>query len=462
MAARKNNKVTRRSGGVGAERRLQKITRALEGMIGGDLDRQLPISPAGDELDALCYSVNILVGELAFATANLRRARAEAEAANAAKSSFLRAASHELRTPLAVIVWLVEAIKDPTRVPPERVERSLTGIRRSADELLRTTEAVLDLSRLDDPNARPEVEETNVIAIVGEAIENLRPLAERKQIVMRLAVDAGVPSAVMTNSHHFRQVVVNLVANAIKFTTQGEIVVRVRRRAGKLAIDVEDPGVGIPFAARGRIFEPFFQVDRSVSQRVGGSGLGLAIAKRFAEGLGGDVRLRASREGQGSTFRFTIPLQIPAGNGEPSSSGGRRAPSAPRPRPLEGLRVLVADDERLVRDALAKLLEMEGATVGCASNGEEAVTMALAEDFALVLMDIRMPVVDGLEATSRLRAANFGRPIVALTANASPEQRAACFAAGCTDHLTKPIAGTDLVAKVAATWRSGQAGDTPQ
>ena len=130
----------------------EKITRALEAMIGGDLDRQLPVSSAGDQLDAICYSVNILVGELAFATANLRRAQAEAEAANAAKSTFLRAASHELRTPLAVIVWLAELLQDPARVPPERFVRSLAGIRRSAEELLRTTEAVLDLSRLDHPN----------------------------------------------------------------------------------------------------------------------------------------------------------------------------------------------------------------------------------------------------------------------------------------------------------------------
>jgi signal transduction histidine kinase len=453
MAARK--KLTRRARGGGSAR-LRKIARALEGMIGGDLERQLPISAAGDELDAICYGVNILVGELAFATANLRRARADAEAANAAKSSFLRAASHELRTPLAVIVWLAEAIKEPARLPPERVERSLAGIRRSADELLRTTEAVLDLSRLDDPNARPEVDATDVIATIGEAVENLRPLAERKLLGLRVAVEPRVPPILMTNAQHFRQVVVNLVANAIKFTREGEIVVRVRRQAGKLAVDVEDPGIGIPARAHRRIFEPFFQVDRSVSQRLGGTGVGLAIAKRFAESLGGDVRLRASREGRGSTFRFTIPLLGPADDGTARSKGVRRT-TAPRARPLEGLRILVADDERLVRDALAKLLELEGASVGCAANGEEAVTMALNNDFELVLMDIRMPVLDGLEATSRLRAAKYVRPILALTANASPEQRAACFAAGFTDHLTKPIAGSVLISKVVATWRTAAA-----
>jgi signal transduction histidine kinase len=453
MASRK--KVTRRPR-RGAKARMRGIIRALEAMIGGDLERQLPVSSAGDDLDAICYSFNILVGELAFATANLRRARAEAEAANAAKSSFLRAASHELRTPLAVIVWLAEAIRDPARVPPERFERSLAGILRSADELLRTTEAVLDLSRLDEVNEKPPTDATDVLAIIGDAIENLRPLADRKQLGIRLAVEPGTLTTVMTNAQHLSQVVVNLVANAIKFTTNGEIVVRVQRDRGKLAIDVEDPGIGIPVQSRGRIFEPFFQVDRSVSQRLGGTGVGLAIAKRFAEGLGGDVRLRASREGVGSTFRFTIPALLPPGSGAPRTKKGQPAAAPPpaRARPLEGLRILIADDEKLVRDALAKLLETEGAAVDCATNGEEAVTMALAQDFALVLMDVRMPIVDGLEATTRLRAAKFRRPIFALTANALPEQRAACFAAGCDDHLTKPIAASELVAKVAAASRA--------
>ena len=167
---RESKKVTRQAGAAAPTGPpASKIARALEAMIGGDLERQLPISPAGDELDAICYSVNILVGELAFATANLRRAQAEAEAANAAKSSFLRAASHELRTPLAVIVWLAELLKDPARVPPERFARSLAGIRRSADELLRTTEAVLDLSRLDDPNDEPNRKRRTSLATVARS-----------------------------------------------------------------------------------------------------------------------------------------------------------------------------------------------------------------------------------------------------------------------------------------------------
>jgi signal transduction histidine kinase/CheY-like chemotaxis protein len=453
MAARDRKKVAPKRGASADRRRLEKITRALEAMVGGDLDRQLPVSPEGDELDAISYSVNILVGELAFATANFRRAQAEAEAANAAKSKFLRTASHELRTPLAVIVWLTELLRDPERVPPERFVRSLTGIRRSAEELLRTTEAVLDLSRLDHPDEEAEPEVIDVSETVREALENLQPLAERKQIGLRLVMGPGVPATLRTNGQHFRQVIVNLVANAIKFTAQGEVVVRVQRADGALAVDVEDTGIGIPEGAQARIFEPFFQVNRAAAQKLGGSGVGLALAKRFVEKLKGHLWLVSSSEGEGSTFRFTLPLDTASGIVEVVFEGDHTPVLPVRARPLEGLRVLVADDEELMLDALCKLLETAGAIVGRATDGEQAMEKALAQDFALILMDIRMPVLDGLGATSRLRAAGFWRPIVALTASATPDQRAACLAAGCNDHLTKPIAAAELVSKVAAVCR---------
>jgi len=436
------------------KRRLRRIARSIDAMIGGDVERQIPISEAQDELDAICYGMNILVGELAFATADMRRARAEAEAANAAKSAFLRSASHELRTPLAVIVWLAETLRDPTRVPPERFARSLAGIRRSAEELLRTADAVLDLSRVDQPNAEPAPELVELVEVFREVLENLQPLAERKQLRLRLALSPGVPAVVRTNGQHVRQVLINMVANAIKFTQQGEVVVRVQREDSQVVIDVEDTGIGIPAEARDRIFEPFFQVNRAAAQRLGGSGVGLALAKRFAEQMGGALCLRSSIEGEGSTFRFTLPFTSDSGVVEVVMDPGEDTPVLPvRVRPLEGVRVLVADDEELVLDALCKLLETAGATVGRASDGEQAMTLALAQDFALILMDIRMPVLDGLGATSRLRAAGFWRPIVALTAGATADQKAACLAAGCNDHLTKPIAPEDLVSKVAAVCR---------
>jgi signal transduction histidine kinase len=241
--------------------------------------------------------MNILIGELEFTTAKVRRAQEEAEAANAAKTTFLRTASHELRTPLAVIVWLADMLKDPSRVPPERFARSLAGIRRSAEELLRTAEAVLDLSRLDDPAVKAPTEPIDLADTVREAVDNLQPLAERKQIGLRMTIQPGVPATLMTNGQHVRQVVMNLVANAIKFTLQGEVVVRVHRLGTQAAVDIADTGIGIPEASRTRIFEPFFQVNRAAAQQLGGSGVGLALAKRFAERLGGDLSLQASVEG---------------------------------------------------------------------------------------------------------------------------------------------------------------------
>ena len=273
-------------------------------------------------------------------------------------------------------------------------------------------------------------------------------------MVLSTAGTPGVPAVLKTNGQHVRQVIANLVANAIKFTQQGEVVVRLQREDSRVLIDVEDSGIGIPAEARDRIFEPFFQVNRAASQRLGGSGVGLALAKRFAEKLGGELGLRSSIEGEGSTFRFVVPFKNDSGVVEVVMDPGEETPVLPvRVRPLEGLRVLVADDEELVLDALCKLLETAGATVGRATDGEQAMALALAQDFALILMDIRMPVLDGLGATSRLRAAGFWRPIVALTASAAADQRDACLAAGCNDHLTKPIAPEDLVSKVAAVCR---------
>lgn len=429
--------------------RFAEITAALAEMRGGDLGRQLPISPAQDELDAICRSVNILVSDLALAMANLRRAQAAAEAANEAKSAFLRTASHELRTPLAVIVWLAEALRDPSKLSPERLASALASIRRSAQDLMRTTDAVLDMSRLEQPNAEAVLEATDLIATIHEALQNLHPLAAQKKLGLRVALERSAPAVLMTHAQHLRQVVVNLVANAIKFTPRGEIVVRVQGLGDQVAVDVEDPGAGIPPDARARIFEPFFQIDPAVSQRLGGTGLGLALAKRLAERLGGDLSLLASTVGEGSTFRLLLPFNVPSVT-DGAAAGGLASNEL---RSLWGLRILVVDDEDPVREAVSTLLETAGARVLRAVNGQDAMKRALAEELNLVLMDVRMPVVDGLTATRELRAAGFRRPIIALTAGTSSDERAACLAAGCDDQLTKPIAPADLIAKAAACRR---------
>ena len=429
-------------------------------MISGDLECQLPMSPAQDELDAICYGVNVLVGELGFVTANLRRARAEAEAANAAKSSFLRAASHELRTPLAVIVWLAELVKDPSQVSADQLESFLSGIHRSARELLRTTEAILDLSRLEE-SAAPPAEATEVIGTVRDALTTLQPLADRKGIALCLAREAGAPDVVMTFAQHLRQVIVNLVANSIKFSSSGDIVVRIRRGSGPRTRSMSRIRASASRSTcRTGSSSPSFRSIAPSARELGGAGLGLALARRLAEGLGGTLELLESTEGVGVDLPGHDSAAAFRRRGRRVSAGEQAPGARSRARSLEGLRVLVADDEDAVRDTLCQLLEAAGASVGRAADGEEAVAKALDGDFAMVLMDVRMPVVDGLAATRRLRAAGFRRPILALTANPAPEQRAACLAAGCDDHYVKPIASAELVARLVELTREAAAAVT--
>ena len=367
MAARKKVKRPARGAGKG---RVRKIMSALEAMIEGDLERQLPISRAQDELDSLCYSVNILVGELAFATANLRRARAEAEAANAAKSSFLRAASHELRTPLAVIVWLAELLKDPARVPPDRFARSLAGIRSSADELLRTTEAVLNLSRLDQPNSEPEQEVIHLPATIREALENLQPLAERKQLGLRLAMMPGAPTNMTTNGQHVRQVIVNLVANAIKFSPAGTCVrTSVEARDEEALVSVADDGRGIPADQLEAVFERFQQVDASDRREKGGTGLGLAISRAIVDQHAGRIWAE-SEPGQGATFRFTLPLSRAAGT------------------------VAVYDRRAAGRDELARAVRRHGRRVVIFESPEALA--ASSERFVAVVTDAELDADPGV------------------------------------------------------------------
>ena len=283
---------------------------------------------------------------LAFATANVRRAQAEAEAANAAKSKFLRTASHELRTPLAVIVWLTELLRNPERVPPERFVRSLAGIRRSAEELLRTTEAVLDLSRFDHPD--DETDPGRRRRRDGPRGAG-QPTAARRTEADRLAARDGAGRSRDAEDQRpaLPPIVINLVANAIKFTVQGEVVVRVQRADGALALDVEDTGIGIP-RRRGADLRAVLPGQPGVGAEAGGLGVGLALAKLFVEKLKGNLWLVSSSEGKGSTFRFTLPLDTASGIVEVAFNGDHTPILPVRARPLEGLRVLVADDEELM------------------------------------------------------------------------------------------------------------------
>ena len=305
---------------------MEKITRALEAMVGGDLDRQLPVSPAGDHLDAISYSVNILVGELAFATANVRRAQAEAEAANAAKSKFLRTASHELRTPLAVIVWLTELLRDPDaraaravrplagRHPPQRRGaaahdggrprfcRASTTRTRRAERRSRRRRRDRARGAGEPAAARRTEADRHAARDRGRGVPATRD-DERPALPPDRRESRGQRDQVHRAGRGRR-------ARAARPTARSRSTSRTRASASRQARGAHLRAV-LPGRPGGR------------RSKLGGSGVGLAIAKRFAEKLGGDVRLLASREGEGSTFRFTLPLDTASGVVEVAVEGGQ-------------------------------------------------------------------------------------------------------------------------------------------
>ena len=395
---------------------------------------------------------------LKAANARLKQALVEAEeltiraeVASRAKSEFLANMSHEIRTPMTAIIGFAEMLISGK--PSESEQREHLGtIQRNAEGLLAVINDILDLSKIEAERLELELMDWPPRQIVEDVETLLRPRADEKHLTLTVEYVEPLPSAIRTDPAKLRQILVNLVGNAIKFTDSGGVRLTASWLAGagarsQMQFQVADTGIGISEQDMQKIFEPFTQVDVSSTRRFGGTGLGLSISRRLAEMLGGRIEVR-SRPGAGSTFTLTIeagPAQ--PGNIPPAS------PATPRPRadgplaevrpPLHG-RVLLVEDmpeiARLIRSILAK----SQVDLDLAENGLAACEMAIASRAAgrpyhLILMDIRMPVVNGYEATRRLRAQGWDGPIVAVTAHSMRGDREKCLEAGFNDYLPKPI-----------------------
>jgi CheY-like chemotaxis protein len=267
-------------------------------------------------------------------------------------------------------------------------------------------------------------------------VASFEPEAKRKSLRLFSEQEGDTPKA-LADPKRLRQILTNLVGNGLKFTTSGHVVVRLKQSTDgeRIVIDVTDTGIGMTEAQRRLLFRPFVQADKTIARRFGGSGLGLALSKRFAEGMGGALDVLYSEPGVGTTFRLELPGARAAGEGK---SDMARAPE-PRRDALRGQRILLVEDNEDVRTMFVEFLRARGATVVEASDGEEAFDRAREMTFDTILMDVRMPHVDGLEATRRLRAQGLTTPIIALTADAVSAQRGECFNAGCDAYLAKPI-----------------------
>lgn len=398
--------------------------------------------------------------------AALKAAQTAAEQASAAKSSFLANMSHEIRTPFTGLQGMLRLLADTGL--DERQAGYLRTASASARHLLTLLDEILDTSRLEAGQMTIEAVPMDLPALLSDIESLMRPLAEGKGLHLNFEVHPGLPAQVHADPTRLRQVLFNLMSNAIKFTERGSVRLLAqpldapspggRDALQAWAFTIEDTGIGIDAATQARLFQRFSQGDESRSRRFGGTGLGLEISRSLARLMGGDITV-TSAPGQGSRFTFRVPLAL-LPPGVPRAA--LEAASSTVTPPLPPLRVLVAEDNEVNRLVLEAMLARLGLPAEFAPDGREAVRRATTQDWDVVLMDLHMPEMDGLEAARAIRAlpdrARAQVPIVALTADVFDETRERCRAAGIVDFLTKPVDFAGLVASLARQ-RVGGAGD---
>jgi signal transduction histidine kinase/ActR/RegA family two-component response regulator len=403
----------------------------------------------------------------------LAEAQEKAERATEAKGEFLASMSHEIRTPLTAIMGYVDLLheEDGSMDPVERRQR-LEVVRANSRHLLALINDILDLSKIEAGAMRVERTECSPAHVVAEVMSLMRVRAAEKRLALDARFLTPVPQRVTTDPTRLRQILLNLVGNAVKFTDHGGVRLEVSLHTpdltpaeGLLVFQVHDTGCGMTGEQLGRLFRPFTQAEASTTRRFGGTGLGLAISRRLAELLGGTIDVR-SHPGVGSTFTLTIRTGPIAGVGLATTlaegimgeDAGDRARGRGEAAPTERLRgrILLADDGEDNRRLIGHHLRKAGADVAVVENGRQALDAALEARrlgmaFGVVLLDMQMPEMDGYEAARELRARGYDLPLIALTASAMAEDRAKCLGAGCDDYATKPIDRSVLL-RTCAEW----------
>ncbi|MCK5911705.1 MAG: response regulator, partial [Caulobacter sp.] len=393
--------------------------------------------------------------QLRAANQALERAQDAALEASEAKSAFLAMMSHELRTPMNGVLGLTHALRGARL--EGRHARYLEMIEKSGQGLMTILNDILDLSKIEAGKLELDVAPFDLRDLLDHVGVMWSETARGKGLALTLEIDPATPEWVLGDVARVRQILLNLISNAVKFTDDGGVTVRAASVAGRVVLSVSDTGVGMTDEQRARLFSPFVQGDRSIARRFGGTGLGLAICRHLADLMGGEVAVE-SAPGRGSTFTVTLPL-APAENPSPVE------PEAGEHLDFTGVRVLVVDDNAVNRTVARAILEAVGASVLTADDGRGALERLNAEPVDLVLMDVHMPGMDGVEAVRRIRAGEAGRadlPIIALTADAMVGDAERLLAQGFDDAHPKPIAPAGLLATVARLSAAGGASRDPQ
>ncbi|HEY6907270.1 MAG TPA: ATP-binding protein, partial [Ignavibacteriaceae bacterium] len=391
----------------------------------------------------------------------------EAQKLNIIKSQFLANMSHEIRTPMNGIIGYLTLIEKDVYDSKEEMKQFALGAKQSAESLLEIINDILDLSKIESGKVKLEEKEIDLNKIIDESVAILLARAEEKGLSIKKIVSRGTPLNLIGDGTRLRQIFVNLISNAIKFTSRGVIEVSVymkEREQDKvvLQIEVKDSGVGIPEEKIGDLFKPFSQVDNSPTRNFGGTGLGLVICKEFVNMMGGEIGVE-SRKNEGSTFFFTIKLKPQKEQklyGEDELAKiyefqGAKNVKAVNLKAMNHIRkkykILLAEDNVVNQKIAMKILTDYGFNAHAVSNGFEAIGEAVKGIYDTILMDVQMPGMDGFSATLQIRRleGNAGKvPIIALTAHAMQGDKERCFASGMNEYVTKPISGDELILKI--------------